>query len=218
MSDYKIDLGCGYVKKAGCIGVDMGNAPGVDIVLDIAKNPLPFSNSSVSYVFSSHFLEHVADPTSIFAEIGRVAAENAKLELWTPYAWSNSAFIIDHKMFFNEDHYFHMCTWFVDFWRPILNSSWLLTEIQYVVEGDVLVDLAQRGEDLDFALRHYKGVVKEFCAHIVVRKALDIQPVQPVRTWSLGRDEKRFRLPFRKPIRQGDLEHAVNYFERMPSN
>lgn len=213
MSDYKIDLGCGHVKKSGCIGVDIGNVPGVDIVLDIARNRLPFPEASVSYVFSSHFLEHVADPTPIFAEIGRVAADGAKLELWTPYAWSNSAFITDHKMFFNEDHYLHMCTWFVDFWRRILNSSWLLTEIQYVIEKEVLVDLAQRGEDLNFALRHYKGVVKEFCAHIEVRRALDVKPVEPARTWSLGREEKRFRLPAVSAVNQAELNRAVAYFE-----
>lgn len=213
MSNYKIDLGCGYVKKPGCIGVDISNAPGVDIVLDIARNRLPFPEASVSYVFSSHFLEHVADPTPIFAEIGRVASDGAKLEFWTPHAWSNSAFITDHKMFFNEDHYLHMCTWFVDFWRRILNSSWLLTEIQYVIERDVLVDLAQRGEDLNFALRHYKGVVKEFCAHIEVRRALDVKPVEPARKWSLGRDEKKFRLPTVSALSQAELDRAVAHFE-----
>jgi hypothetical protein len=51
----------------------------------------------VSYVHSSHFLEHIRDPTLIFAEVGSVCADGACLDLWTPYAWSNAAFIINHK-------------------------------------------------------------------------------------------------------------------------
>jgi predicted SAM-dependent methyltransferase len=218
MSDYRIDLGCGHVKKPGCIGIDIGSAPGVDIVMDIANNKLPFADGSVSYIFSSHFLEHVADPTPIFAEIGRISADGAILELWTPYAWSNSAFITDHKMFFNEDHYLHMCTMYVDFWRHILNSTWLLTEIHYVIEKEVLVDLANRNEDLDFAIRHYKGVVKEFCANIVVRKVLDLPPVQPIRTWSLGRDEQKFCLPSAPTLDQADLGRAMSYFQHAYGN
>lgn len=212
---YSIDLGCGNVRKDGCLGIDIKSAPGVDIVLDITKSPLPFPDASVSYIYSSHFLEHVADPTPVFAEIARIANDGAKLELWTPYAWSNSAFIIDHKIFFNEDHYLHMCTLYTDFWRRILKSSFLLLEIQYVIEKEALVDLAQRDQDLNFAIRNYKGVVKEFCAHIEVRKALDTEPFEPVRTWSLGREEERFRLPISSAANALDLDRAVSHFRNL---
>jgi SAM-dependent methyltransferase len=167
----RIDLGCGDCKKEGTVGIDIRAAAGVDHVLDLTTAPLPFPDGSVEYVYSSHFLEHVRDPTSIFGEVGRVASDGARLEFWTPYAWENSATIIDHKLFFNEDHYLHMCVWFVDFWKQILKSRWHLREIVYVVEPRILVDLERSGlASLDFAIRYWKGIVKEFGVFIEVSK------------------------------------------------
>src|SRR4051794_22786124 len=94
---FRIDLGCGSVKKEGTLGVDILPLPGVDHVVDVEAQPIPFADQSVEYVHSSHFLEHAQNPTRIFAEISRVCADRARLELWTPYAWSNPAFVLDHR-------------------------------------------------------------------------------------------------------------------------
>lgn len=195
MSGYKIDIGCGSCKKPGYLGVDLQAAPEVDHVVDLRAEPLPFPDKSVISVFSSHFLEHIADPTKIFSEISRVAMDGAKLELWTPYAWSNSAFIIDHKLFFNEDHYLHICNWFVDFWKNILHARWILHEFQYVIPEVTLIELYKQNVDLDFAIRYHKGVVKEFCAHIEVRRTYSDDSVpNPRRTFSFDRDSTRYLL------------------------
>jgi SAM-dependent methyltransferase len=190
----RIDLGCGGAKKDGTIGLDIEAGPGVDHVLDLASAPLPFADRSVSYVHSSHFLEHVKDPTRIFAEISRVAADGATLEFWTPYAWENSAFIIDHKMFFNEDHYLHMCVWFVDFWENILHARWLLREFTYVIHPDVAVDLHRRRIPIDQALRYFKGVVREWGVHLEVRRDAPAPETRPRRTLALERNGERWDL------------------------
>lgn len=194
MKDLRIDLGCGNAKKDGTIGLDIQAAPGVDQVVDLVNAPLPFPDRSVSYVHSSHFLEHVKDPTRIFAEITRVAADGATLEFWTPYAWENSAFIIDHKMFFNEDHYLHICVWFVDFWEDILKARWLLKEITYVIHPDVAVDLHRRRIPIDHALRYFKGVVKEWGVRMEVRRDKPAPETRPLRTLALERNGERWNL------------------------
>ncbi|MBK9063605.1 MAG: methyltransferase domain-containing protein [Acidobacteria bacterium] len=194
MKDLRIDLGCGSAKKDGTIGLDIQAAPGVDQVVDLVNAPLPFPDRSVAYVHSSHFLEHVKDPTRIFAEITRVAADGATLEFWTPYAWENSAFIIDHKMFFNEDHYLHICVWFVDFWEEILKARWLLKEITYVIHPDVAVDLHRRRIPIDHALRYFKGVVKEWGVRMEVRRDKPAPETRPLRTLALERNGERWHL------------------------
>jgi SAM-dependent methyltransferase len=194
MAGLRIDLGCGSAKKDGTIGLDIQAGPGVDHVLDLVNAPLPFPDRSVSYVHSSHFLEHVKDPTRIFAEITRVAADGATLEFWTPYAWENSAFIIDHKMFFNEDHYLHICVWFVDFWENILNARWLLREFTYVIHPEVAIDLQRRHVALEHALRHYKGVVKEWGVRMEVRRDKPPAESRPRRTITLERNGERWDL------------------------
>jgi SAM-dependent methyltransferase len=192
--DLRIDLGCGSAKKVGTVGLDIQPGPGVDHVVDLTSAPLPFPDGSVSYVHSSHFLEHVKDPTRIFAEISRVAADGATLEFWTPYAWENSAFIIDHKMFFNEDHYLHMCVWYVDFWEEILKARWLLREFTYVLHPEVAVDLHRRKIPIDHALRYFKGVVKEWGVRMEVRRDRPAPATRPKRTLALERNGERWDL------------------------
>lgn len=200
----RIDLGCGSAKKEGTLGIDILSGPGVDYVIDIEKEPLPFNTGAISYVHSSHFLEHLRDPTPVFAEIGRVCADNAQVELWTPYAWSNPALIIDHKLFMAEDIYLHMCVWFVDFWRQILGSRWLLTEFQYVIDPRTLCYLKAKNFSLDFALRHLQNVVTEFCAYITVSRTNPEAASPPIkRTFSTSRQSLRFEVkadPLARPM------------------
>jgi SAM-dependent methyltransferase len=209
---HMLDLGCGEVKKSGCIGVDIAKGPNVDIVLDISSGRLPFEDESVSYVFSSHCFEHIRDPTHIFSEIGRVCCDGAKVEIWTPYAWSNSAFIFDHKIAFNEDHYMHMCCWYTSFWKRILGAHFRLNEFQYVVEREALVDLSARNEDLAFAIRYYKGVVREFCARFEVAKRGEFSPKMPIRSWSLDRDGARDVLPSLSVPSEDEVIHAARKY------
>lgn len=191
----RIDLGCGAIKKEGTLGIDIEASPGVDYTLDIENSALPFSDGSVVYVHSSHFLEHTQNPTNIFAKISQVCADGARIELWTPYAWSNPAFISGHKFFFTEDIYLHMCSWFIDFWQKILGARWVLEEFQYVVDPRVLCYLKAKDISLDYALRHLQNVVTEFGTFITVRKT-NAEIVSPPlrRTFSTARLGPRYEV------------------------
>lgn len=52
----KLNIGCGSSLRPGFVNIDLN--PIADIKLDIRKN-LPFKDSSVSYIYSEHFFEHV---------------------------------------------------------------------------------------------------------------------------------------------------------------
>ncbi|NJL61978.1 MAG: class I SAM-dependent methyltransferase [Methylacidiphilales bacterium] len=214
MANLKIDLGCGSCKKEGTIGVDICPQAGVDHVLNFEVDSLPFDNDSVEYVYSSHCLEHLSNPTKLFSEISRVCLDGAKLELWTPYAWENSAFIIDHKLFFNEDHYYHICVWYTDFWEKVLNSRWLLTELTYVIEPNTLIELHRNQVRLDFAIDYYKGVVKEFCAHIEVRKNYQGEIIQPQKKFAINRSSEQYPILSNRvrEIKYDELNNAINWF------
>jgi SAM-dependent methyltransferase len=214
MSYLKIDLGCGSCKKEGTVGLDIQAQLGVDYVLNLQTDPLPFPNQSVEYAYSSHCLEHIVDPTHLFSEIGRVCIDGAKLEFWTPYAWENSAFIIDHKLFFNEDHYFHMCVWYVDFWEKILGSRWLLKELVYIIEPNILVELYKHKLNLDFAIRYYKGIVKEFCAIMEVKREYKSKTIQPKKNFAISRSSKKYPIKsiVSENVTSSDIKRAIEWF------
>ncbi|KAA0232146.1 methyltransferase domain-containing protein, partial [bacterium] len=66
-----IDLGCGYRKHAGAIGIDIARIPQVDVLAD-ATRPLPIRDSSVDAVYASHLVEHLDDLMAFMGEVWRV--------------------------------------------------------------------------------------------------------------------------------------------------
>lgn len=191
MEPLRIDIGCGAVKRAGFIGIDRDAGPGVEHVVDVEREPLPFPDRSAGTIFSAHCLEHLGDHAMIFREISRVAANGAALEIWTPYAWTNEAFIYTHRTFFNELHYLHPCCLFPEHWKDILGARWQLREFQFLVTEEVLADLARNGVSLDFALKYLKGVAVEFGTHITIWHDEPPPATPPLRTYSFTRDGER---------------------------
>jgi GT2 family glycosyltransferase/SAM-dependent methyltransferase len=193
-TNLRIDLGCGSAKKAGTLGLDYAPGPDVDYVLDLTKEPLPFADRTVAYTHSSHFLEHLKNPIPVFQEVNRVSMEGAQLEFWTPYAWSNSAFVLGHETFLAEDIYLHF-QWYCDFWRPHLGAYWIFSEFRYVMYPETLGYLYKKGISVDFAVRHLKNVVYEFCVYATVSHAVE-KPVFPTlrRTFATGRFEPAYEI------------------------
>jgi SAM-dependent methyltransferase len=212
----QIDLGCGSMKKEGTIGLDYIQLPTVDCVLNLETDPLPFADHSVTYVHSSHFLEHTKDPEHVLKEVSRVCADGARLEFWTPYAWSGEAFIMRHTFFWAEEIYLHMCVKYHDFWTKRFNARWVLNEFQYVIDAQTLVHLKQQNLNLDLGIRHYHDVVREFCAHITVwRDDLAVSSAAYKRTFSVdNRFAPRYEIKGEgvQEVNGRKIERAVRYF------
>lgn len=184
----RIDLGCGNAKKPGFIGLDYVEMDQVDHVLDLTADKYPFDDDSVDEIFSAHFLEHIEEPNHVFGEIGRIAKDGAKIEFWTPYAFSNGAFLYGHLHFLTEEPWEHFCISHRDAYIEMLGGRWLLKHIQFVVKPEVEEDLRNHGVPIGFAIRYLKGVVYEFGVTIEFRRDPAVGPTQPSRSWAKERD------------------------------
>jgi hypothetical protein len=80
----RIDIGCGTAKRDGFAGIDVLPLPGVDILRDVDRYGLPFSDGTIAAVHSSHFLEHVRDLVFVMNEIHRVCVDGAVVTLVVP--------------------------------------------------------------------------------------------------------------------------------------
>lgn len=80
----RIDIGSGSAVQQGFTGVDMFPLPGVECVYDVDRHGLPFSDSSISHVYTAHFLEHVSDLVFVMNEIHRVCCADASVEIHVP--------------------------------------------------------------------------------------------------------------------------------------
>lgn len=192
-----IDLGCGGAKREGFIGLDCASAPGVDFVLDLTKDRLPFADGTVDHVFSAHFLEHIPAPDHVFKEIARVCRDGAKIEFWTPYAYSDAAFLYGHLVFLCELQWYYFCCaeFNRDYHLDILGGRWLLRNIHYVVPQHVQQELVDNRFSIDFAIRYFKSVVQEFGVEIEFRRELSVPAVIPRRTYAKTRYGERLSLP-----------------------
>jgi hypothetical protein len=80
----RIDIGSGSAVQPGYTGVDIIPLDGVEAVYDIDRYGLPFSDSSISHVYTAHFLEHVSDLVFVMNEIHRVCCRDAVVEVHVP--------------------------------------------------------------------------------------------------------------------------------------
>jgi hypothetical protein len=106
----KIDLGSGYYKPHGYIGLDnlsgleaqdpsVGSPP--DIEIDLNAERWPFPDESVAVVRTSHYLEHsLLDHT--FCEAGRVLVRGGVFDNTMPYALSDDGLYPGHTIFLTE--------------------------------------------------------------------------------------------------------------------
>lgn len=191
----RIDLGCGGNKKPGFVGLDFVDAPGVDHVLDLTRDRYPFEDASVDEVFSAHFLEHIDAPNHVFSEVGRIAKDGARVEFWTPYAFSDEASLYGHLHYLTEEEWLHFTLLHRDAHVQMLGGRWLLHRIDFVVSPGTVDELRDNGVAVDFAVKYFKGVVVEFGVEIEFRRDLDVPAIKPERTWSTSRYGERHVFP-----------------------
>ena len=109
----KLDLGCGYVKPAGYVGLDdlrgvgglQGQLPSVeggpDVLLDLNEDEYPFAAGSVEEIRSRHFLEH-SHLDHVFAQSHRLLRPGGRFIGIVPYANSADGMSPGHTVFLTE--------------------------------------------------------------------------------------------------------------------
>jgi SAM-dependent methyltransferase len=103
MSDCrKLNLGCGSDIKNGYINLDCVDLPGVGVVHDIERLPLPFPNKYFDEIRCDNILEHV-DYIPVLGELYRVLKTGGRLKIRVPHFSSHTSFgDPTHKKFFSS--------------------------------------------------------------------------------------------------------------------
>lgn len=110
----KVDLGCGYYKPEGFIGIDNlsgeasqlkneGNLP--DIFMDLNSKVIPLEENSCIEIRASHYIEH-SHLDHIFNEVHRLLRPEGIFQFTVPYANSAEGMYPGHLIFLTEKFFY----------------------------------------------------------------------------------------------------------------
>ena len=184
-----LDIGCGSKKKPGSIGIDYSYSTGVDHVLNIENDALPFADESVDYIYSSHCFEHLKDEGvgNVWKEISRVAKNNATIEIWTPYPHTDQQWLIGHVAGWGPLRWDHLSSSHRDIYsNSFLDGGyWRWNEAQFVIKPETIKELDEMNIPHEFAIRHMNNICTEWgCFFSYVKEDPGIHA--PKRSISLG--------------------------------
>ncbi|MBN2021085.1 MAG: methyltransferase domain-containing protein [Sedimentisphaerales bacterium] len=91
MSSRKLNVGCGKDIKEGWINLDLVALPGVDVVCDIERTPLPFANEQFDEILCKDVLEHV-EYIPVLSELHRILKVGGRLKIRVPHFTSRASF------------------------------------------------------------------------------------------------------------------------------
>jgi SAM-dependent methyltransferase len=98
-----LNLGCGNNIKKGWVNLDCTNLPGVDIVHDLNKLPLPFIDEEFECIRCDNILEHV-EYLPLMEELHRILKKGGVLRIRVPHFTSRNNFVDPtHKKCFSID-------------------------------------------------------------------------------------------------------------------
>ena len=102
----KVELGCGMKKPEGYIGVDIRYFDGVDYVLDLGKDRLPFDDNSIDEFRAQHLFEHFTSDGLFWCieECWRCLKPSGQLYISVPKSGTSSWYLHpDHKLHFRKN-------------------------------------------------------------------------------------------------------------------
>ena len=129
---WRLNLGCGEIRKEGFIGLDKVKTDQVDLLCDLSVS-LPFHDSCVEEVYSNHFLEHLESDElrRLLNELVRVCKNDATLTHIMPHWNFEGAMISGHKCVMSPEFFKHLPKWF----EPQGSLEVVNTGYTYVPEG-----------------------------------------------------------------------------------
>ena len=98
-----LDVGCGWNKTPGAIGIDANPKTHADVIHDLGTTPYPFPNNEFDEIVCRHVAEHVPDVMSFVAELHRISKPGGRITITTPH-YSNPDWATDptHRNHFNS--------------------------------------------------------------------------------------------------------------------
>lgn len=99
----KINFGCGEKSYGDYVNIDKMKLPGVNLVWDLEKTPLPFKTDSISEIKCEHILEHINNFMPLVDEMWRICKKGAVIYVYVPYFRYEAAYRDPtHVRFFTE--------------------------------------------------------------------------------------------------------------------
>jgi SAM-dependent methyltransferase len=99
----KLNLGCGRNIKQGWVNLDCVDLPGVDVVHDIEKLPLPFDDDQFDEIRCDNILEHV-EYIPVLKDLHRILKPAGRLRIRVPHFTSRNNYVDPtHKRYFSID-------------------------------------------------------------------------------------------------------------------
>jgi SAM-dependent methyltransferase len=98
-----LDVGCGWNKTPGAIGIDSNPRSHADVIHDLGVLPYPFRNDEFDEVVCRHVAEHVPDVMAFVTELFRITRPGGRIKITTPH-YSNPDWPTDptHRNHFNS--------------------------------------------------------------------------------------------------------------------
>lgn len=98
-----LDVGCGWNKTPGAIGIDSNPLAHADVIHDLGVLPYPFENDEFDEVVCRHVAEHVPDVMAFVTELFRITRPGGRIKITTPH-YSNPDWPTDptHRNHFNS--------------------------------------------------------------------------------------------------------------------
>jgi len=79
-----LDMGCGYSKEPGSIGIDMLEGSDADVLVNLAHASLPFKDNTFDTIYCNDVMEHLPDVIATMEEIYRIGKPNADVYIVSP--------------------------------------------------------------------------------------------------------------------------------------
>jgi SAM-dependent methyltransferase len=98
-----LDVGCGWNKTPGAIGMDSNPRTHADVIHDLGDLPYPFADDEFDEVVCRHVAEHVPDVMAFVTELYRITKSGGRIRITTPH-YSNPDWPTDptHRNHFNS--------------------------------------------------------------------------------------------------------------------
>ena len=98
-----LDVGCGWNKTPGAIGIDANPNTHADVIHDLGSIPYPFPDNEFDEIVCRHVAEHVPDVMSLIGELHRITKPGGRIMITTPH-YSNPDWATDptHRNHFNS--------------------------------------------------------------------------------------------------------------------
>ena len=98
-----LDVGCGWNKTPGSIGIDSNPRAHADVIHDLGIFPYPFADDEFDLIVCSHVAEHVPDVMAFVTELFRITRSGGRIRITTPH-YSNPDWPTDptHRNHFNS--------------------------------------------------------------------------------------------------------------------